>query len=237
MENKDSLGFFSDAEKFLMDENKEISDFVKDILDIKFNDDFETIKIGNRIDSEKTILYLCLKNNTSLVFKAVADFNLKEVTDNYINRRLSFSISNELANLLHKSKTECTSSVTICCDNDSEEIDDKIEIAEYLEKYNAKSFFIYLMIDQYTANESTAENLLSATKELYERYGVSVVVKGTVVGDDYSKAAKNMVNDPLVSSTWFESYNVTGYISFAILDGRANISVDALSKNLLGDEQ
>ncbi|MCH5297254.1 MAG: hypothetical protein J1E85_06250 [Ruminococcus sp.] len=208
---------------------------VKNKLSLKYGCDFEVAKVGGRIDTSSTTFYLYPDFDSSMVFKTVIDSKTEEISDDFISRIIATKINSELKDNLNKYGISGEASAIFIKQDDRDEDDINITKEEYFEKYEVSSVFFYLVLNSQTLNDSSAENLISVCNSLGSKYNIQVAINGVTVSSKYSECAEQMKSEPDVSATWFDAFEPDCSYSFAVTDGKSNISVYELKKILAGE--
>lgn len=204
-------------------------------LELKYGCSFDVKKVGGRLDTGSVTFYLSPKDNAGVVFEAVIDTQTQKVKDNFINRMIAASFEKDFEGALEKRGIRGCAQAVLAHKDDSAEDDITITQKEYFEKYQIDEALVYLALDAATTGESAAADLIEVCRKTGNELKLLVAVNGVVLSDKFAGCAKDMKEEPNVSSTWFDAYSPLCNYHFAVTDGKSNVSEQELSKILAGD--
>lgn len=216
--------------------NQQTATEVCNALSQKYNEEFVATKIGDRFNTDHAVLYLYPQNNENIVFSATIDRKTREVSDNYIRRKISLAYSQNLAESMKDFDVEVGFSVMMSCDDPSEESDSNISTADFAKKYSLSHLTLYIPVKNSCVSEKAVSEILSVLQEKQKEWNVGIsALVFNISNDRFNECVADMNISPKINSSWFSEYDCVGTTSFNLTDGTINPEIDKITTELTGD--
>ncbi len=199
--------------KETMDE--EIAQIIKDKLLLKYNEEFDVVKIGRRFgasSSNDTVTTFCRSvNNADLLFTSVLNVDKVHFEDDYYLNLVCFELQKEIKNALEMNKIESYPRVFII---GLYELDKKLNLVEFIEKEEGTNFLIRL----YIKDKVEFKKIRKAIETVKEKYP-GIDMRGDIIllnADSYDEYANIFKGIPdsedysVDSNTIIEKYRIEG---------------------------
>lgn len=216
--------------------NQQTSSEVCNALSQKYGENFVATKIGDRFNTNHAVLYLHPENDESLVFSATIDRETKEVSDNYIRRKMSLSYSENLVKSVDSSIAEIGASAMLTCTDPSSETNSDITAEEFSEKYSLSQITFYITIKSSCVSEDAVKEIVSVILEKQDSWNVDISALVFNISDSqFDSCVSDMVISPKINSSWFSEYDCIGNSAFTFTDGEINPGTETIMKELTGE--
>lgn len=216
--------------------NQQTSSDVCNALSQKYGKNFVATKIGDRFNTDHAVLYLHPENDESLVFTATIDRETKEVSDNYIRRKMSLSYSEDLVKSVDSSIAEIGVSAMLTCTDPSEETNFDITADEFSEKYSLSQITFYITIKNSCVKEEAVKEIVSVVLEKQDSWDVEISALIFNISDSqFDSCVSDMAISPKINSSWFSEYDCIGNSAFTFTDGEINPGIQTITKELTGE--
>lgn len=234
MEKNDVIELLNEIKNIALRETERLIDQAKRNLKIKYDCDFDVIKISNQILDNTSKLYVLPLQSDKPVFVAYVNKETYEITDNFMDRIMADKILLVLQGKFENKGIKSTAYISLSGDNAdrTEETDININVKEYFEMYNIKNLFMYLAVSKETLDSHSAEKIVAVLTELSNEYGVSVIVNGIVINDAFDKCSNEITNNPEVRRLWFRDYNPCANFGFSIINSKLNVKISQISEEI-----
>lgn len=205
-------------------------------LSEKYGESFVAIKIGDRFNTDSAKLYVHPAKNENLIFTARINKDSGKVEDNYIRSIIANEIEEEIKSSVDSSDLKCGFSVTLMCQDTSNEADASISFEKFAEKYSLSGIAVYVPIKSSTISDQTVEDIISTFKKANDKFSVSVSAMLYSISDEnFEKCMDDMTYYPDLTSTWFDSFGVNGTATISVKDGSVSPDISKIIKSLVGE--
>ncbi len=208
--------------------NVENANEICELLQKKYNTEFEVISIGNRLASEnaRTVTAYCRpKNDADVVFEVKANADRELVYDDYYISVLETAEKRRIESACREAGVEAAVSFIISS-VDRNSITESIQLEELVSRNDG----IYLTFSTIVSDCGKPEELYDTLYKFldeYHSYGARVGTGTTVwklEADAYDKCLEEMRKKPVITSNFLKSLNPSSSSNIAIVDGKVNNS-------------
>ena len=208
--------------------NKNNAREICELLQKKYNIEFEVISIGDRLASEGVQIvtaYCRPKNDVNVVFEAKANINGELVFDDYYISVLEAKEKNKIESACKKIGVETTVYFSVSA-IDRNSVNENIQIEELISQ-NPRVYLTFSTVVNKCENPGELYDTLCSALSKYYGHSLQIGIGTTVwqlEQDMYNKCLEEMATKPNVTSNYLTSLNPLNSANIAIVEGKVNIS-------------
>ncbi|MFI3326523.1 MAG: hypothetical protein R3Y35_10170 [Clostridia bacterium] len=196
--------------------NQKTSNEVCKHLEEKYGCSFTALKIGDRINTSSTTLYICLEDDPNVIFE-VKKYDDGTIKDDYVEGLICNEIDKYVESIFAKYNIACTSNAMILEHEAINEDDTSLSIVSFFEKYSLDYYYLCFAVSNENFEEET---LTKALTEICENIGVDITFSGYIYDKDkYAECSQAIAETPTFSKYSYESYSPTANVICVLKDG------------------
>lgn len=202
--------------------NDNIAKEVCDALEIKYGEEFKVLKIGDRLNTNHTKLYVYPVDNEDIVFTAIIDRDTREVEDDYVVEKVNCQVEKEVNKAFELYDIKVFSSSYIIDKNEIITKSNNYTPRELYEDNAFDHYSIHLIIE---GSKCDAIKIQEAIKKANLKIGVNLLIHIYVFDEEnYYDCLQEFIDLPKVNSSIVNQHSPYSVFDVRIRDGQIDLS-------------
>jgi len=225
------------------DIDKKTATKITNALQEKYGEEFECKSLGNRFGTatNDTVTGYCYPSNEpSVLFMVVMDKDGNLVEDTFIPSYVTNELEKAIVEEFQSQNIVAHVNAVLSVNDEMAEfrLTSNFTLNNFLKEQPTNRFTAHIIIDESSDVEKLGTSIYDVYSTLSEKY--PHLVLGSYVrvlsNSDFLKCANEMDQNPTVSKTFFNDYNVKGEALVGILDGKPTKEISEIQNEIkIGD--
>lgn len=195
--------------------NHMMADKVCRFLQVKYNESFTALRIGDRLNTDHAKLFIKPENGDTL-FTAYLYREDGNVTDDYLKMTIANKVSKEIISELKAAGIEAFIKSQVFCHNCEEDTDIKVSVKDFAKKYSLDKIRFTLILNSSSLDKEKIENnVIKVIKNIQSKY--KFIFSGNIYilnSGSYEECYKDIEDFPTISNAWMDRYERNGKSEF-----------------------
>lgn len=181
---------------------------IKELNEI-YDEEFEVVALGKRFGTKNNdTVTVYVKDKQETVFTVIMNTKGVITSENYLYKKLGKDLVNVLKNGLKEVGVESEGKLTVVGGEKLEREDATIAIQDYVESHKPEYFIGDIIIKEDT--NFKVEDLVQPYELTYDYFKKTRFMTRIwiISSEEYEEAVEDFNQNPSVSMTWYEKYNV-----------------------------